>query len=104
MGHMPWPERIVVDPEILAGKPVIRGNPPRGRVYSGIARIQPARARDSRELSQGHSGVILFRVHPAIPENLEPIVLSALRAEHSWVAHVSIVTKDGIEIIPASAP
>ncbi|HEV2200555.1 MAG TPA: DUF433 domain-containing protein [Bryobacteraceae bacterium] len=22
---MPWPERIVVDPEILAGKPVIRG-------------------------------------------------------------------------------
>src|ERR1700687_2131152 len=24
-GLMPWPERIVVDPEILAGKPVIRG-------------------------------------------------------------------------------
>lgn len=24
-GPMPWPERIVVDPEILAGKPVIRG-------------------------------------------------------------------------------
>ena len=22
---MPWPERIVVDPEILAGKPAIRG-------------------------------------------------------------------------------
>ncbi len=22
---MPWPERITVDPEILAGKPVIRG-------------------------------------------------------------------------------
>jgi uncharacterized protein (DUF433 family) len=22
---MPWPERIAVDPEILAGKPVIRG-------------------------------------------------------------------------------
>ena len=22
---MPWPERIVVDPEILAGKPLIRG-------------------------------------------------------------------------------
>ena len=22
---MPWPERIVIDPEILAGKPVIRG-------------------------------------------------------------------------------
>ena len=25
-GLMHWPERIVVDPEILAGKPVIRGN------------------------------------------------------------------------------
>jgi uncharacterized protein (DUF433 family) len=22
---VPWPERIVVDPEVLAGKPVIRG-------------------------------------------------------------------------------
>ena len=22
---MPWPERIVLDPEVLAGKPVIRG-------------------------------------------------------------------------------
>jgi uncharacterized protein (DUF433 family) len=22
---MPWPERVIVDPEILAGKPVIRG-------------------------------------------------------------------------------
>jgi uncharacterized protein (DUF433 family) len=22
---MPWPERIIIDPEILAGKPVIRG-------------------------------------------------------------------------------
>jgi uncharacterized protein (DUF433 family) len=22
---MPWPDRIIVDPEILAGKPVIRG-------------------------------------------------------------------------------
>lgn len=22
---MPWPERIVVDPQVLAGKPVVRG-------------------------------------------------------------------------------
>jgi uncharacterized protein (DUF433 family) len=22
---MPWPERIVVDPEVLSGKPVVRG-------------------------------------------------------------------------------
>ncbi len=45
-------------------------------------------------------GVILFRVHPAIPENLEPLVHAALRSEHSWVGHVSIVTMDGIEMVP----
>ena len=45
-------------------------------------------------------GVILFRVFPAIPENLEPVVDSALQAKHSWIGHVSIVTKDGVEMIP----
>jgi predicted nuclease of predicted toxin-antitoxin system len=47
------------------------------------------------------SGFVLFRVHPAIPENLEPLVRSMLRARHEWIGHVSIVTPDGIEIIPA---
>jgi len=45
-------------------------------------------------------GVILFRLFPAVPENLEPLVDSTLRAEHSWIGHVSIVTKDAIEMIP----
>ena len=45
-------------------------------------------------------GVILFRVFPAIPENLGPLVDSILRAEHSWIGHVSIVTKDAIEMFP----
>jgi predicted nuclease of predicted toxin-antitoxin system len=49
-------------------------------------------------------GVILFRVFPAIPENLEPLVDSTLRAENTWVGHVSIVTKDGIEMIPMGRP
>jgi predicted nuclease of predicted toxin-antitoxin system len=47
-------------------------------------------------------GVILFRVFPAIPENLAPLVDSTLRAEQSWIGHVSIVTKDGIEMIPTA--
>jgi len=47
------------------------------------------------------SGVILFRVHPATPERLEPVVDSALRNQQAWVGHVSIVTEDGIEMIPA---
>jgi predicted nuclease of predicted toxin-antitoxin system len=45
-------------------------------------------------------GVILFRVFPAVRENLEPLVHSALGAGHSWVGHVSLVTKDGIEMFP----
>jgi len=49
-------------------------------------------------------GVILFRVFPAIPENLEPLVDRTLRVEHPWAGHVSIVTKDGIEMIPTGGP
>jgi predicted nuclease of predicted toxin-antitoxin system len=47
-----------------------------------------------------HSGVVLFRVHPAVHENLEPLVVAMLRAEREWIGHVSIVTRDGIEMIP----
>jgi len=46
-----------------------------------------------------HSGVVLFRVNPAVPENLEPLVVAMLRAEREWIGHVSIVTRDGIEMI-----
>src|SRR5579872_3427887 len=48
------------------------------------------------------SGVILFRVFPAILENLAPLVDSTVRAQQSWLGHVSIVTKDGIEMIPTA--
>ena len=57
-----------------------------------------------RPIPLKRGGVILFRVHPAVPENLEPLVHSVLRSEHSWVGHVSIVTKDGIEMIPVGGP
>jgi predicted nuclease of predicted toxin-antitoxin system len=45
-------------------------------------------------------GVILFRVSPAIPGNLEPLVDSALEGGHPWVGHVSVVTTNGIEMFP----
>ena len=45
-------------------------------------------------------GVILFRLFPAIPKNLEPLIEATLRAKHPWIGHISIVTKDGIEMIP----
>jgi hypothetical protein len=31
---------------------------------------------------------------------LEPLVVAMLGARHEWIGHVSIVTKDGIEMIP----
>ncbi|HVP49347.1 MAG TPA: DUF5615 family PIN-like protein [Bryobacteraceae bacterium] len=46
-------------------------------------------------------GVILFRTFPAVPEHVKPLVDSTLRAEQSGVGHVTIVTNDGIEMIPA---
>jgi predicted nuclease of predicted toxin-antitoxin system len=44
-------------------------------------------------------GVVLFRVHPATPENLEPLVRTFLEAGKSWTGHVSIVTADGIQML-----
>jgi predicted nuclease of predicted toxin-antitoxin system len=46
------------------------------------------------------SGVVLFRVHPAIPQNIAPLVDSMLRAGHDWIRHVSVITADGIEMFP----
>ncbi len=57
-----------------------------------------------RPIPLKRSGVILFRVFPAIPESLSPLVDSTLRAEQSWIGKVSIVTKDGIEMIPTVGP
>jgi predicted nuclease of predicted toxin-antitoxin system len=37
-----------------------------------------------------HSGVILFRVHPAVPHALTPVVRLAFRKERTWVGHVSV--------------
>jgi predicted nuclease of predicted toxin-antitoxin system len=47
------------------------------------------------------SGVILFRVHPAAPDNITPMVQRALSAVREWHGHVSIVTVEGIQMIPA---
>jgi predicted nuclease of predicted toxin-antitoxin system len=57
-----------------------------------------------RPIPLKRSGVILFRVFPSIPENPVPLVDSTLRAEQSWIGQVSIVTKDGIEMIPTAGP
>jgi predicted nuclease of predicted toxin-antitoxin system len=49
------------------------------------------------------SGVILFRVHPAVPATLTPLVRRALGTERDWKGHVSMVTTDGLQMITAGS-
>ena len=46
-----------------------------------------------------HSGVVLFRVHPATPQNLEPLVHSFVETDNAWTGHISIVTGEGIQML-----
>lgn len=50
-----------------------------------------------------HSGVVLFRVHPATPETLAPLIRTFLGANRTWAGHISIITADGIQMIAARA-
>jgi len=50
------------------------------------------------------SGVVLFRVHPAIPENLRPLVRTFVQASRLWAGHITIVTVTGIQILAARNP
>jgi predicted nuclease of predicted toxin-antitoxin system len=45
------------------------------------------------------SGVVLFRVHPATPEKLGPLVRAFVEAPAVWAGHVSIVSADGIQML-----
>ena len=46
-------------------------------------------------------GVVLFRVHPATPERLAPLVHAFATADTSWAGHISIITVDGIQMVAA---
>jgi hypothetical protein len=45
------------------------------------------------------SGVILFRVHPAVPALLWPLVLAAFGTPRNWAGYVCTVTQEGIEMV-----
>ena len=47
------------------------------------------------------SGVALFRVHPATPENIEGLVKAFLEENRSWAGHISILAPDGIQMLAA---
>jgi hypothetical protein len=45
------------------------------------------------------SGVILFRVHPAIPENIVPLTRRALSTGREWSGHASVVTPERVLMV-----
>jgi predicted nuclease of predicted toxin-antitoxin system len=45
------------------------------------------------------SGVVLFRVHPATPENLEPLLRVFLHTGRQWAGQISIVAADGVQML-----
>ena len=45
------------------------------------------------------SGAILFRVHPAIPENVTPLVLRTVGADEEWGGHATVVTMDRVLMV-----
>ena len=128
---MPPSERIVVEPKILAGKPVIRGtrlavefilellaagqsendvlaNYPgltREDILASVCRTpanSPTNTRRSRfQRSCGCSPMRTFRIHPATPENLAPLVRALGEADTTWAGHISIITVDGIQMVTA---
>jgi len=54
-----------------------------------------------RRIPLEQSGVVLFRVHPATPENLEPLVRAFAEANSAWAGHISIIAVDGIQMLAA---
>jgi predicted nuclease of predicted toxin-antitoxin system len=50
------------------------------------------------------SGAIVFRVHPAIPENVTPLVLRTMGREQEWGGHASVVTEDRVLMVRLSGP
>jgi predicted nuclease of predicted toxin-antitoxin system len=54
-----------------------------------------------RRVPLEQSGVALFRVHPAIPDNIEPLVRAFVEAERRWAGHISIIATDGIQMLAA---
>jgi predicted nuclease of predicted toxin-antitoxin system len=54
-----------------------------------------------RRIPLEQSGVVLFRVHPATSQNIEPLVRAFVAANQEWVGHISIIASDGIQMLPA---
>ena len=54
-----------------------------------------------RRIPVVQSGVALSRVHPATPENIEPLVRALVEANRAWAGHIGIIAPDGIQMLAA---
>lgn len=54
-----------------------------------------------RRVPLRRSGVILFRIHPAVPENIKPLVRVFVEANKVWAGYISIIAADGIQMLAA---
>jgi hypothetical protein len=54
-----------------------------------------------RRVPLEHSGVVLFRAHPATTENIEPLVRVFVEANSAWAGHISTIAPDGIQMLAA---
>lgn len=54
-----------------------------------------------RRIPLEQSGVVLFRVHPATPVNLEPLVTAFVEEKRPWAGHISIIAADGTQMLAA---
>jgi predicted nuclease of predicted toxin-antitoxin system len=54
-----------------------------------------------RRIPLEKSGVVLFRVHPATPKTLAPLMRAFVEANRSWAGHISILASDGIQMLSA---
>jgi len=54
-----------------------------------------------RRIPLEQSGVVLFRVHPATPGNIEPLVRALVEANRAWAGHISSIATDGIQMLAA---
>jgi predicted nuclease of predicted toxin-antitoxin system len=52
------------------------------------------------KLSLANYGIILFRLHPAIPDRVVKIVTKTLGLELDWVGHVSVVSETSVQMFP----
>jgi predicted nuclease of predicted toxin-antitoxin system len=61
--------------------------------------------KDFRQISLQQStpgesyGVILFRIHPALPEKIVPVALKTLRFNLNWFGHFTLVTETEVQTV-----